>query len=590
MAKEILIADSDKADQKEFQRIFETTGYHLIFSESGEDALLRAKLFKPDMIIASGGGLQEKGGLELCGAIKGDPDFRQIPFILISSIFDEISEKDRRQIRADGVISKPLNENEVLDLVSNLMEEGAVGKREEMTSEKQEFLSNEAGEEEEEIIELVDVVGEPEPRMSIDSFVPTGRERSIGDVSPLDSWGKMDFEEKPIEKESELLPEKRVGGMDLRVKRKVPLKEAPPEDELFDKIELEEILEKVEELKPSLEKEWPFEKKGKGMEKRPSQVEEPVDKLDLSGFEAMLRKEAKAAQTRAEPQPFRFEEPEEKILEEAVPREEPSAEPAEESLEKPQVEPVEEFLEESLKEPAEESLEEILEEPIEESLEESLEEPVEESLEGLVEESLEEPVEESLEESLEEPLQVEELKELDEEEFPEELLEDILEEEEIGAVAEAEESKPEEEGPVQAKAEELGIIDEIEKIERMEKIEETEEIRQAEQLDVIEEMKEIQEAEAMRVDRLEEEGVLRVPEKEVPSLAIAMSEQVQEVISQKVQEMMGEMMTKLVPEMTRNVVGMTLERIEKLVKEVVPDLAEKAIQEEIKRLQKGEKE
>ena len=590
MAKEILIADSDKADQKEFQRIFETTGYHLIFSESGEDALLRAKLFKPDMIIASGGGLQEKGGLELCGAIKGDPDFRQIPFILISSIFDEISEKDRRQIRADGVISKPLNENEVLDLVSNLMEEGAVGKREEMTSEKQEFLSNEAGEGEEEIIELVDVVEEPEPRMSIDSFVPTGRERSIGDVSPLDSWGKVDFEEKPFEKESELLPEKRVGGMDLRVKRKVPLKEAPPEEELFDKIELEEILGKVEEFKPSLEKEWPFEQKRKGIEKRPFQMEEPVDKLDLSGFEAMLRKEAKAAQARVEPQPFRLEEPEKKILEEAIPREELLAEPTEESLEKPQVESVEEFLEGSLEEPIEESLDEILEEPVEESLEESLEEPIEESLEGLVEESLEEPVEESLEESLEEPLRVEELKELDEEEFPEEFLEDLLEEEEIGAVAEAEQSRPAEGRPEEVKAEELGIIEEIEKIERIEKIEEIEEIRQAEQLDVIEEMKEIQEAEAMRVDRLEEGKVPRVPEKEAPSLAMAMSEQVQEVISQKVQQMMGEMMTKLIPEMTRNVVGMTLERIEKLVKEVVPDLAEKAIQEEIKRLQKEEKE
>jgi hypothetical protein len=42
--------------------------------------------------------------------------------------------------------------------------------------------------------------------------------------------------------------------------------------------------------------------------------------------------------------------------------------------------------------------------------------------------------------------------------------------------------------------------------------------------------------------------------------------------------------------MTQNVVGLTIDRIEKMVKEVVPDLAEKAIQDEIKRLQKGEKE
>jgi len=45
MAKEILIADSDKADQEDFRRIFETTDYHLVFSESGEDVLLRVRLF-----------------------------------------------------------------------------------------------------------------------------------------------------------------------------------------------------------------------------------------------------------------------------------------------------------------------------------------------------------------------------------------------------------------------------------------------------------------------------------------------------------------------------------------------------------------
>jgi CheY-like chemotaxis protein len=128
MAKEILVVDSDKADQEEFKKIFGTTGYHLIFSESGEDALLRAQLFKPAMIIASGAGLHEMSGLELCGAIKGDPEFKHVPFILISSIFDEISEKDRKRFQADGVISKPLNESEVLNLVDRLVEGEGVGK------------------------------------------------------------------------------------------------------------------------------------------------------------------------------------------------------------------------------------------------------------------------------------------------------------------------------------------------------------------------------------------------------------------------------------------------------------------------------
>ncbi|MGZ3535180.1 MAG: response regulator, partial [Thermodesulfobacteriota bacterium] len=174
MAREILIADSDKANQKEFQKIFETTDYHLIFSESGEDALLRTKLFKPDMIIASAGGLREMGGVEFCGAIKKEPDFKDIPFILVSNVYEEISEKDRQRVRADGVISIPLNEDEVLNLVDHLMEE--VGKREEMVSGKSEFVLDEVGEGEEEIIELTDVVEEPEPKMSIDDLVASQKE------------------------------------------------------------------------------------------------------------------------------------------------------------------------------------------------------------------------------------------------------------------------------------------------------------------------------------------------------------------------------------------------------------------------------
>jgi len=54
--------------------------------------------------------------------------------------------------------------------------------------------------------------------------------------------------------------------------------------------------------------------------------------------------------------------------------------------------------------------------------------------------------------------------------------------------------------------------------------------------------------------------------------------------------MTEEIVRKLVPEMTQNVVGLTLESIEKMVREIVPDLAEKAIQDEIKRLQREEKD
>ncbi len=501
MAKEILIADSDKADQKEFQKIFETTDYHLAFSESGEDALLRAKLFKPDLIIASGAGLQETGGLELCGTIKGDPELKHVPFILISNIFNEISEKDRKHFQADGVISKPLNEDEILNLVDHLMEEGVAGKRDKMVSQKEEFLLDEMGEGEGDIIELLDVVEEPEPRMSIDNFISREKEEPFGEITPLESWEKLEFEEKLEEKPEEkieekiekkpekrraekefvLHPEKEIGEMDFQIKRERIPKEAAPEEELFEKIELEEILEKVEQLKPSLEKEWPSEREVRDAEDIPFKTEEPAEEsLDLSEFEAALQSEVKTAAPGSELEPFSFEVPKMEVSEESI------------------------------------------------------------------------PVEES----------VEELKELPEEEFPNELLEEILGEEEISAVEEPKGERPEEMKVNEAETEAI-------KMDRLEELE------------------------APRIFGEEGGALVRKVDRqmeEVTSLAGIVDKHLEEVIAKGIEDMVGEFITKILPEMTQHIMGLTADRIEKMVKDIVPDLAEKAIQEEIKRLQKGEKD
>ena len=504
MAKEILIADSDKADQEEFQKIFGTTDYHLVFSESGEDALLRAKLFKPDIIIASGTGLHEMGGLELCGAIKGDPEFKHVPFILVSSIFDEISDRDRERFRADGVISKPLNEVDVLNLLDQLVEEKGVGKRGKMASEKPgDFLLDEAGEGEDEVIELVDVVGEPEPRMSIENFVPPENEKSFGEMTSLESWERLEFDEKQLEPEALPRPEKKIEAIDSQFERKLPYREARPEAELFEKIELEEILEKVEQLKPSLEREWPSEKEARYVEEKPFKMEEPYEKYqEFPKFGMPSQKEAKGELTEQEPGPVSAAKPEEKVLEEVVSVEEPIGEE--------EIEPL------------------LMEEPARMKAEKTR--PVE----SLVEEK--------------------ELQELPEEEFLEEFLEEMLKEEEIGGIGKPKEARPKE----------------------------------------------------VEIEEIQLEGLEapRILEKEIKPLVTEMSKQMQEgsplvklvdkhleeVIAKGIQDMVSDFITKVLPMMTQHIIGLTAERIEKMVKDIVPDLAESAIQEEIKRLQKGEKE
>jgi CheY-like chemotaxis protein len=615
MAKEILIADSDKADQEEFQKIFETTDYHLVFSESGQDVLLRVKLFKPDLIIA-GTALSEKNGLELCEVVKRDPEFRSIPFVLLLNLREEISEKDRKRLKPDGILSKPLHEVKVLNVVDRLLEGmnakagGIPQKQKEWESladmKKEDFLMDESkGKGEEEVIDLLDVVEDSEAKMSINDFAVSGKEEPFGEIASLETWGKPEEEEKLAAEEGFVLSLKEEGEkqeISPRLTQEAAPKKPAQEEELFEKIELEDILEKVGGLEPSSEMELAPEKEVKGIEKGPTTRGEPEEKgLGLEEFEALLNKGVEAESPKAERmeellQPISIEESKAEVSEEVAPIEIPEEELGE--LEKLAEEAFPKgLLEEALKEERARPGGELEEEELG-GLEEELKGLKEEEIAGLKAEELEvieEPKElEELEEEkiggleLEELEVVGELKEL--EELKEEKVGGLeLEELEVaGEPKELEELKEEKVGGLEA--EELEVIEEPEEMEELkeEKIELFEEL-EAPQVPK-EEMRVVEEPKPIIIERPEEAEARKFFEEALTPPPRRVDQEMEGVISDRVRGMMEEFITKHVPEMTKDIIGLTLERIEKMVKEIVPDLAAKMIEEEIKRLEKGEKD
>jgi CheY-like chemotaxis protein len=635
MAKEILIANSNKADREEFQRIFKATDYHLVFSESGEEALLRVKLFKPDLIIAASG-LSEKNGLKLCEDIRTDAESKHIPFILLSNIFGEISEKDSQRVQADGIISKPLHEIEVLNLVQRLIEEEAVMKNgkgifeEEM---KQKFFTDiekaNPGKkkdlsldepEDEQIIELVDMVEETETKMSIDDFVHPEKEEPPLDLAPFESWDRIEEMVKPEERVSlrkfkppvtgfKLSPEEEdeveTEEMLLQLEKEISSEETSGKEmEFFEKIELEEILEKVEQLKPSIEKEWPKEKvlplereqapikEVKAVKEVPPVSEKVADQFPgLDEFEAALRMEAKSKALEEEIKPFMTKEVEApKEIVKAVKHE---------ALE----EEIQPFV-------IEEPKMEVPKVPISQKQPEALAEKEIQRFD-FGDLGIEAPEEALTEELIEEEVEIEELAE---EEFPEELFE-VLGEEEVGVVREPGEMRPKEIRPKEIEIAER-MPDEIKPKEIVAEKIPLEEVKpevirpqerevkpkeiSLEEIEIAERMPKEVRIEAMvpeeitakevRIEKFEEPEAQRIFEEKIAPTLRKVDKQVEMIVEKGVREMMEGFLTKLLPEMTENIIGLTLDRIEKMVKEIVPDLAEKAIQEEIKRLQKGEKD
>jgi len=581
MAKEILIADSDKGDQKEFKKIFETTDYNVVFSESGEQTLLRIKLFKPDLIIA-GASLKEKSGLEVYKAVKADPESKQIPVVLLSNVFKEISEEDRKRVRADGIITTPFQEDEILNLVDRLMEEekiggkkeGIIGREMEWKSiadigkaappKEEELLLDELVEErEEEIIELVDVVEEPELKMSIHDFVAPEKETPFTEITPLESWEKLMEEEKPADRRFKFAPdekERTAKGMSLKLGEEVTLGGEALEKDLLEKIELEEILQKVEQLSPSLEKEWPPEERKRASEAVLPAVEEPLEKYaGLAEFEAALKRGVGAELPREEAPPLYAEKQKKEAPEEITPTEVS----LDEELKAVEVEEFPEFL---------------------------LEELGEEELKGIEVEELKEEMMEILEEAGFPKVEEEEIRVIEE---PEEERVEIFEELEAPEVL-----KEEVRAFEKPKEERFELFEEVTAPEVMtpgvmapEVLREEVKAFEKPKEERFELFEEVTAPEVMAPEVMAQEVTAPIAQREamIPSLR-SVERQMEEVISKGVREMMEGFITKLVPEMTQSIINLTIDRIERMVKEIVPELAEKMIQEEIKRLQKGEKD
>jgi hypothetical protein len=477
--------------------------------------------------------------------------------------------------------------------------------------------------EEDQIIELVDMVEETETKMSIDDFVHPEKEEPPLDLAPFESWDRIEEMVKPEERVSlrkfkppvtgfKLSPEEEdeveTEEMLLQLEKEISSEETPKKEmEFFEKIELEEILEKVEQLKPSIEKEWPAEKTlPLGRQRTPVKEVKAVEEVPpvsgnvadqfpgLDEFEAALRTGVKSKGLEEEIQPFVTEEVEApKEVAEVVKRK---------ALE----EEIRPFV---IEEPKMEAPKRAVSQP------EVLEEKEIQRFD-FGDLGIEAPQEALTEELIEEEVGIEELAE---EEFPEELFE-VLGEEEVGVVREPGEMRPKEISPKEIEigermpeeirpkeivAEKIPLEEvkpeavrpkerEVEPKEiSLEEIEVAERVPKEVRIEAI--AREEVPAEAarlkeMRIEKLEQPEAQRIFEEKIGPALRKVDKQVEKIVEKGVREMMEGFLTKLLPEMTENIIGLTLDRIEKMVKEIVPDLAEKAIQEEIKRLQKGEKD
>ncbi len=117
--KKILIADDEPDILEIVGYNLGNEGYEIVNARDGEEALQKARAFKPDLIILDVM-MPGKTGMEVCKLLRLQPEFQNTLIIFLTALSDEISHVKGLEYGADDFISKPVSPKVLVSKVNAL--------------------------------------------------------------------------------------------------------------------------------------------------------------------------------------------------------------------------------------------------------------------------------------------------------------------------------------------------------------------------------------------------------------------------------------------------------------------------------------
>ena len=115
--RRILIVDDSPTERHVLNDMLTKSGYEVMSSDNGEDAIQKAKSLRPDLILMDVV-MPGLNGFQATRAISRDPDTRAIPIILCTSKSQETDKIWGMRQGARDYIVKPVNRDELLEKIA----------------------------------------------------------------------------------------------------------------------------------------------------------------------------------------------------------------------------------------------------------------------------------------------------------------------------------------------------------------------------------------------------------------------------------------------------------------------------------------
>jgi two-component system phosphate regulon response regulator PhoB len=125
--KKILVVEDDPVNQMILLDFLAANGYDTMGASSGPEGIERFERDAPDLLLVDIQ-LPRKNGFELLREIKGRPDGKSTPILLMSAVYNDHDQSSRTLqlgTLADGYLCKPFDLVHLLAQVRQLLGEAA---------------------------------------------------------------------------------------------------------------------------------------------------------------------------------------------------------------------------------------------------------------------------------------------------------------------------------------------------------------------------------------------------------------------------------------------------------------------------------
>ena len=117
--KRILIADDEPDILEIVQYNLVKEGYNVSTAKDGDDALVKAKLQKPDLIILDIM-MPKRTGVEVCEILRSQPAYKETLIIFLTALNDETSHVRGLETGGDDYLTKPISPKVLVSRVNAL--------------------------------------------------------------------------------------------------------------------------------------------------------------------------------------------------------------------------------------------------------------------------------------------------------------------------------------------------------------------------------------------------------------------------------------------------------------------------------------